>query len=128
MGDELLEPSVIYVPAISAMREELRGALHAAAHITGGGIVGNVVRAMPDGLEAHIDMSAFETPEIFFEIQRRGAVAPEEMVRVFNCGLGMTVMVDADAATAAVSVARAAGIDAMVVGEVVEGPQGVQLR
>jgi phosphoribosylformylglycinamidine cyclo-ligase len=128
LGEELLVPSVIYSPAVAALRAELAGAVHAAAHITGGGLVGNVPRALPADLDAIIDMTSFETPEIFYEIQRRGRVSPDEMVRVFNCGLGMVVALDVDARDAAVSVARAAGVDAMVVGEVVAGTGGVQLR
>jgi phosphoribosylformylglycinamidine cyclo-ligase len=127
LGDELLTPSVIYAPAVLAMRRELSGAVRAAAHVTGGGIVGNVSRALPDHLDAVIDMTTFETPEIFFEVQRRGNVSADEMVRVFNCGLGMTVIVDASAAQAAVSIARAAGVDAMVVGDVVSGSGTVTL-
>jgi phosphoribosylformylglycinamidine cyclo-ligase len=127
LGDELLRPSVIYSPAIQALRSELKGAVHAAAHITGGGIVGNVPRALPDGLDAVIDMTSFDTPELFFEIQRRGPVDAEEMVRVFNCGLGMVVAVDRDAADAAVRVARDAGVDATLVGEVTTGARTVRL-
>jgi phosphoribosylformylglycinamidine cyclo-ligase len=128
LGEELLVPSVIYVPAVLAQQREVSGAIHAVAHVTGGGIVGNVPRALPANLDAVIDMTAFHTPEIFLEIQRRGHVAPDEMVRVFNCGLGMTVFVDADAGDAAVAVARALGVDAAIVGEVVAGSQKVQLH
>ncbi len=125
LADELLRPSVIYVPAVMALRAELGGAIHAAAHITGGGIVGNVVRALGPDVDAVIDMNSFETPEIFFEIQRRGQVSAHEMVRVFNCGLGMVVAVDADAAEASVRVARDAGVEAMIVGQVTTGSQKV---
>lgn len=127
LGDELLTPSVIYAPTVLAMRAELSGAVRAAAHVTGGGIVGNVARALPEHLDAVIDMTSFVTPEIFFEVQRRGGVSADEMVRVFNCGLGMTVVVDASAAQAAVSIARAAGVDATVVGEAVPGSGRVTL-
>ena len=128
LADELLRPSVIYSPAVVAIRAELAGAVHAVAHVTGGGIVGNVPRALPAHLDATIDMSAFATPEIFFEIQRRGRVAAAEMVRVFNCGLGMTVMLDANAAEAAIDLARANGVEATVVGEVVTGKKKVRLQ
>ncbi len=128
LADELLVPSVIYVPAVMALRREIAGAIHAVAHITGGGLVGNVPRALPAHLDAVIEMDSFPTPEIFFEIQRRGRVAPDEMVRVFNCGLGMVVAVDVNAAEAAVTVARAAGVDAMIVGRVTAGSRKVQLR
>ena len=127
LGDELLVPSVIYAPTITAMREELGSAIHAAAHITGGGILGNVVRILPEGLNANIDMDTFETPEIFFEIQRRGQVSADEMVRVFNCGLGMVVSVDPSSASAALTIARAQGIVATVVGTISTGSQKVVL-
>lgn len=127
LGEELLVPSVIYVGAVLALRGELGRAVHAAAHITGGGILGNVARILPPTLDAVIDMERFETPEIFFEIQRRGRVDVEEMVRVFNCGLGMVIALDADAAEAAVSLARGQGITASVVGSVVPGSGRVVL-
>jgi phosphoribosylformylglycinamidine cyclo-ligase len=127
LGEELLLPSVIYAPCVSALCRELGAGVHAVAHITGGGIVGNVVRLLPDDLDAVIDMESFETPEIFFEIQRRGPVAAEEMVRVFNCGLGMVVALDPSAAEAALTLARTMGIDATIVGEVRTGTKQVVL-
>ena len=127
LGDELLVPSVIYAPTITAMRAELGSSVHGAAHITGGGILGNVVRILPEGLNANIEMDSFETPEIFFEIQRRGQVSADEMVRVFNCGLGMVVSVDPSSASAALSIARAQGITATVVGSISAGSQKVVL-
>lgn len=127
LGEELLLPSVIYAPCVGALRRELGASVHAVAHITGGGIVGNVVRLLPEGLDAVIDMENFATPEIFFEIQRRGPVAADEMVRVFNCGLGMVVALDASAAEAAVTLSRANGIDASIVGALQKGSQQVVL-
>jgi phosphoribosylformylglycinamidine cyclo-ligase len=127
LADELLEPSVIYSPAVMSLREELGGALHAAAHVTGGGIGGNVGRLLPAHLDAVIDMTSFETPEVFFEIQRRGGVSADEMVRVFNCGLGMVLALDASAADAAITLSRAAGVTATVVGEVRSGSAKVVL-
>ena len=127
LGEELLVPSVIYAPTVTALREELGDVLHAAAHVTGGGILGNVARILGDDLDAFIDMTSFETPEIFFEIQRRGHVSADEMVRVFNCGLGMVLALDANAANAAVTLARSAGITASIVGEVRSGAAKVVL-
>jgi phosphoribosylformylglycinamidine cyclo-ligase len=127
LGDELLVPSVIYAPTVLALRQGLGGALHAAAHITGGGIIGNVARILTKKRDASIDMESFETPQIFFELQRRGRVHADEMVRVFNCGLGMVVALDASAADAAKSIARDKGITAMVVGSVQSGTGEVVL-
>jgi phosphoribosylformylglycinamidine cyclo-ligase len=118
LGEELLLPSVIYAPTIAALTSEFRGAIHAVAHITGGGIMGNVVRILPDALDAVIDMESFETPEIFFEIQRRGRISADEMVQVFNCGLGMVLALDPSAAEGTISSARAHGVGATVVGSI----------
>jgi phosphoribosylformylglycinamidine cyclo-ligase len=121
LGDELLVPSVIYAPTVLALCRELGSAVHACAHITGGGIVGNVARILTPELDATIAMDSFETPEIFFEIQRRGRVHADEMVRVFNCGLGMVVALDANAGDAAIELAHAKGVTAMIVGSVRSG-------
>ncbi len=128
LGEELLVPSVIYAPCIGALRRDLGASVHAVAHITGGGIVGNVARLLPRDLDAVIEMDSFATPEIFYEIQRRGPVASEEMVRVFNCGLGMVVALDPSAAEAAVTLARASGIGASIVGSLQQGTSQVVLR
>ena len=128
LGDELLLPSVIYAPFVLALRQEFGAGVHAAAHVTGGGIVGNVVRLLANDLDAVIDMNTFATPEIFFEIQRRGPVSAQEMVRVFNCGLGMVVALDPSAAEAAVTLARASGVDASIVGTLRPGARQVVLK
>jgi len=127
LGDELLLPSVIYSPCVLALRHELGASLHAVAHVTGGGIVGNVVRILRDSVDAVIDMESFPTPEIFFEIQRRGPVSAEEMVRTFNCGLGMVLALDESAAEAALTLARATGFEASLVGNVRSGTGQVVL-
>jgi phosphoribosylformylglycinamidine cyclo-ligase len=118
LGDELLVPSVIFTPCVLAIRRELGASVHAVAHVTGGGIVGNVGRLLSGPLDAVIDMESFFTPEIFYEIQRRGPVGADEMVRVFNCGLGMVMALDAGASEAAVTLARASGVGASIIGEV----------
>jgi phosphoribosylformylglycinamidine cyclo-ligase len=127
LGDELLVPSVIYAPTVTALRHDLGGAVHACAHVTGGGIVGNVARILTSNLDARIEMDGFDTPKIFFEIQRRGRVHADEMVRVFNCGLGMVLALDPSAADAAVSLARANGVVASMVGSVRSGKGEVVL-
>ena len=127
LGEELLVPSVIYAPCVSALRQDLGARVHACAHVTGGGIVGNVARLLPDDMDAVIDMESFPTPEIFYEIQRRGPVSADEMVRVFNCGLGMVVAIDASAAEAAVTLSRALGLGASIVGDVRSGTKDVIL-
>jgi phosphoribosylformylglycinamidine cyclo-ligase len=79
------------------------------AHITGGGLVENVPRVLADNLTARIDRGAWTMPPLFSWLQRAGNVADDEMLRVFNCGIGMTVIVSADNADAAIAQLSAAG-------------------
>lgn len=121
VADELLRPSVIYTPAVLAVRAATSGALHACAHITGGGIVGNLPRALPDGLGAVLRRSEWEEPRIFEEIRRLGAVEEDEMDRVFNRGIGMTLVVDASEVDPALSALNKGGCPGRLIGEVVAG-------
>jgi phosphoribosylformylglycinamidine cyclo-ligase len=91
VADELLVPSVIYAPAVLRLLGDVD--VRAVAHVTGGGLVGNLPRVLPDGVDAHLDRSAWEVPRVFREIQRLGSVADDEMARVFNLGIGMVVAV-----------------------------------
>ena len=122
VADELLRPSVIYTPAVLALRSALGDAFHACAHITGGGIVGNLPRALPAELGAVLERSTWEEPQVFKEIQRLGWVAEDEMDRVFNRGVGMALVVDPGSAGEALRVLEQAGQRASVIGEVVAGP------
>jgi phosphoribosylformylglycinamidine cyclo-ligase len=124
VADELLRPSVIYTPAVLAVRAALGDGLHACAHITGGGIVGNLPRVLPDGLGAVLDRSAWEEPRIFAEIQRLGAVAQDEMDRVFNRGVGMALVLELGSAERSLGILGEAGLDARLIGEIVEGVEG----
>jgi phosphoribosylformylglycinamidine cyclo-ligase len=116
VADELLDPSVIYAPAVL---DALRLAeVHAVAHITGGGIPGNLVRVLAPGTEAVVDAGAWEAPRIFSEIQRLGDVDTDEMRRVFNCGIGMVLVLPAAQVTPAVAALATHGHRALVIGEV----------
>jgi phosphoribosylformylglycinamidine cyclo-ligase len=125
LGDELLDPSVIYAPAILALHRAVE--VRAVAHITGGGIPGNLVRVLPDGADAVFDRGSWEAPPIFGEIQRLGAIGDDEMAKVFNLGLGMIVVVPAAEAAEAIAVLEGAGHRARRVGEVVAGTGDVRL-
>lgn len=129
LADELLRPSVIYSPAVLAALRAWPTAVHACAHITGGGIPGNLARVLPAGAGARLDRSAWQTPRIFSEISRLGGVTEEEMARVFNLGLGMVLVVAPAHADAVVGALRAVPDvpPAVVVGEVVAGSGVVQL-
>jgi len=99
LADALLEPTRIYVkPLLELMRKiKVKG----LAHITGGGLVENIPRALPEGVTAVLEKSSWPMPPLFNWLQQHGGVAEAEMHRVFNCGIGMTLIVaDADAATA----------------------------
>jgi phosphoribosylformylglycinamidine cyclo-ligase len=128
VADELLRPSVIYTPAVLALRGAVGDALHACAHITGGGIVGNLPRVLPAGLGAVLDRSTWTEPQVFAEIERLGSVAEDEMDRVFNRGVGMALVLDAGSTAAALGALEAAGQAAMVIGEVAAGAPGVRFR
>ena len=125
LADELLRPSVIYTPAVLAL---LEGGVevHAVAHITGGGLPGNVPRVLAGDVDAVFDRSRWEVPPIFAEVQRAGQVADEEMVKVFNLGLGMVVAVPAGAVEGALDLLSGAGRDAAVVGRLVPGGRRVR--
>jgi phosphoribosylformylglycinamidine cyclo-ligase len=125
LGDELLSPSVIYAPAVLALRREVD--VRAVAHITGGGIPGNVVRVLPADVDAVVERGSWEPPPIFGEIQRVGSIDDGEMAKVFNLGLGMIVVVAADEVARAVEVLAGHGHAARRVGEVVAGAGGVRL-
>jgi phosphoribosylformylglycinamidine cyclo-ligase len=128
VADELLRPSVLYAPAVLAVRIAVGDGLHACAHITGGGIVGNLPRVLPEGNGAALFRAAWVEPRIFSEIKRLGAVEEPEMDRVFNRGVGMALVVDAAQAGATLTALSAAGHPSTVIGDVVTGGPGVQIR
>ncbi|GGD85882.1 phosphoribosylformylglycinamidine cyclo-ligase [Aureimonas endophytica] len=97
LGAALIEPTRIYVKSLLAAIRET-GGVKALAHITGGGFVENIPRVLPDGLAAEIDAGAIPVPPVFRWLARTGGVAPAEMARTFNCGIGMVVVVAAEAA------------------------------
>jgi len=123
LGDVLLMPTRIYARDLLAMRAALGSAGHAIrgiAHITGGGLPGNVPRALPAALGARLDPAAWPMPSVMRVLGALGGIADAELRATFNAGLGMTVVVPAEAAPAAVELARTRGIPAWIVGEVVD--------
>ena len=119
LGDELLRPSIIYAPTVlSAFR---KCEVHAAAHITGGGLVGNLKRVIGDEVEIQLDVGRWRRPEIFDQIANEGPVSEEEMRNVFNLGIGMALAVPSGEANSVIDLANKHGHEAWVVGQVVEG-------
>ncbi|HYD58106.1 MAG TPA: phosphoribosylformylglycinamidine cyclo-ligase [Burkholderiales bacterium] len=105
--DALMQPTRIYVKPVLELLAQVR--VKGLAHITGGGLTGNVPRILQDGLRARIEKAAWPRPEVFAWLQREGGVAEDEMHRVFNCGIGMVVVVAAADAETAAEALRAAG-------------------
>jgi phosphoribosylformylglycinamidine cyclo-ligase len=121
--DLLMAPTRIYVkPLLQLMAET---GVHGLAHITGGGLLDNIPRVLPDGLEAVLERRAWNRDPVFEWLQSEGRVADEEMYRAFNCGIGMTVQIAPGEADRAISLLSQAGQPAFVIGEVRVGTRGV---
>jgi phosphoribosylformylglycinamidine cyclo-ligase len=125
LGDLLLEPSVIYAATIVDLLRGLPGSVNAIAHITGGGIAGNLIRVLPEGVTATIDRSELIVPAIFDMIETEGPVERAEMDRVFNMGIGMIACVEASDAHRVLAHFEAAGLSAAVIGSIDRGPRSV---
>ncbi len=125
VADRLMEPTRIYVKNLLALMKEIP--VHGLAHITGGGLLDNIPRVVPDGLEVHLDRSAWQFPELFAWLQSASRLDDQEMHRTFNCGIGMTVHVAASDADRALQILRAAGETAAVIGAIAVGDRGVVL-
>jgi phosphoribosylformylglycinamidine cyclo-ligase len=121
--DRLMTPTRIYVKPLLRLIAELP--VHGLAHITGGGLVENIPRVLPDGLEVVLERNSWGREAIFDWLQREGRVPDAEMYRVFNCGIGMTVHLPAGDADRAIRILRGVGQEALVIGEVRRGSRGV---
>jgi phosphoribosylformylglycinamidine cyclo-ligase len=127
LGEALLEPTRIYVrPLLSALRAG--AAIKGLVHITGGGFPENIPRVLPTGLGARLDLDAIPVPPVFGWLARTGGVAEAEMLRTFNCGIGMIVIAAAGEVDAAAAALRDAGEAPLAVGEVVAAPAGERVR
>ncbi|MBI2706330.1 MAG: phosphoribosylformylglycinamidine cyclo-ligase [Actinobacteria bacterium] len=126
LGEELLLPSVIYAPAVLDLVSTVD--VRALAHITGGGMPGNLARMLPKGMDAVVSTSSWETPRIFSEIQKLGDISDDEMARVFNMGIGMVAVVPSEGAFRALDLLRGHGHRAAHIGEIVPGDGHVLLQ
>ncbi|MGE5508712.1 MAG: phosphoribosylformylglycinamidine cyclo-ligase [Chitinophagales bacterium] len=126
LGEELLEPTRIYVKALLALFAAVP--VHGAAHITGGGFFENIPRALPEGVRAVIERGTWPVPPVFPFLQRLGRIEEREMFSTFNLGVGLVVAVPAERGDEALEVVAGAGERAWVIGRVEEGPAGVELR
>jgi phosphoribosylformylglycinamidine cyclo-ligase len=121
--DRLMAPTRIYVKPLLRLLEQIP--VHGLAHITGGGLVDNIPRVLPEGLEAVLERNTWTRGPVFDWLQRAGRVEDAEMYRVFNCGIGMTVHVRAADAQRAIEILREGGQSASVIGEIRVGTRGV---
>ncbi len=125
--EALLRPTRIYVRPLLALHRA--GLLKAAAHVTGGGLPGNVPRVLPEGVEAVLEAGAWTVPPVFRWLARAGGpIAADEMLRVFNCGIGMVAAVAAEAADEAAGVLAAAGETVFRIGRLEARPGAAALR
>jgi phosphoribosylformylglycinamidine cyclo-ligase len=125
LAEALLEPTRIYVkPVLAALRETRAhetGAIKALAHITGGGLSENLPRVLPDGLAAHIDLEAWTAPAVFGWLKRAGNLGDEEMLRTFNCGVGLVLVAGAREVDEVLAALTAGGEQPFVVGAIEPG-------
>jgi phosphoribosylformylglycinamidine cyclo-ligase len=119
LGAALLAPTRLYVKqCLAAMRA---GGVHGFAHITGGGLTENIPRALNQGQGLEIDLSSWDLPAIFKWLAQQGDIAQSELLKTFNCGIGMVVIVAADSAAAVKDALRDAGEDVVTLGRVTNG-------
>ncbi len=126
LGEALLIPTRIYVrAALAAIRET--GGVKALAHITGGGLVENLPRVLPDALCAHVDLNQLTVPAVFGWLAKEGRIAPSEMLRTFNCGAGLVLVVSSEKTNDVISVLTKSGETAFKLGSIETRKDGEQV-
>ena len=115
--NSLIEPTRIYVKSILSLANTLQ--VHAISHITGGGLLENIPRVLPDHLSAKLNSNSWSQPEIFKWLQKEGNIDSHEMYRVLNCGVGMVVIISKESSSQAIEHLSACGENAWLIGEVV---------
>ena len=124
--DALMAPTRIYVKALLPLVRANK--VSALAHITGGGLLENIPRVLPEGLHATVDADGWEQPRLMAFLQAQGAIEPEEMARTFNCGVGMVAAVRAEDVAEVIAALEAAGETVVKVGTIAEGKRGCTVR
>jgi phosphoribosylformylglycinamidine cyclo-ligase len=122
LAELLMAPTRIYVKPVLAMMERIR--VHAMAHITGGGLVENLPRVLPDGVKAVVDLGSWQRPGIFDWLQAQGGIADAEMLRTFNCGVGLVLCLAQAEAQPACAALNAAGERAWILGRIAPDERG----
>ena len=124
-GEALLKPTKLYVKAVKAAKEA--ATLKGIAHITGGGFIENIPRALPEGVSAKMNLKAIEKPAIYGFLEKASGLSIEELYNTFNMGIGMVIVVALEDAEKVIEALHAAGEKASLVGEIVKGDKGVIL-
>ncbi len=124
--DHLMAPTRIYVAGLLPLLRERR--IKGLAHITGGGLLENIPRVLPQGVHATVDADAWEQSRLMAFLQAQGAIEPEEMARTFNCGVGMVAIVDAKDVTMITAALEAAGETVFPIGRIEAGTHGCTVR
>jgi phosphoribosylformylglycinamidine cyclo-ligase len=125
LADELMEPTRVHAPDVLAVIDALGvddDGVHAACHVTGGGLPGNLPRVLPEGVGAVVDRGSWAWPPVFRWLAEHGPVSDDEMWRTFNCGVGMVLVLAPAAVGRATGLLAARGVDAWVLGDVVAEP------
>ena len=115
LGEMLLTPTIIYSPIIEGLRRDFD--VNGVVHITGGGLRENIPRILPAGVQAAIALNSWKMPPLFRLFQRHGSIDDEEMLRVFNCGIGMVLIVPRDQATGLIQAIEDLGKNALIIGQ-----------
>lgn len=118
IGDHLIEPTKIYVKSVLELLKQVD--VHALSHITGGGFWENIPRVLPESAQAIVDGDSWQWPEIFNWLQDKGNITTHEMYRTFNCGVGMIIVVPADAVAQSIEILTAHGENAWHIGEIAD--------
>jgi phosphoribosylformylglycinamidine cyclo-ligase len=126
LGEVLLEPTRIYVRALLPLAQEQR--IKGLAHITGGGLLENIPRVLPQGCHAIVDVGRWQLPAVFSILQAGGCIAPEEMARTFNCGVGMVVIVEGGMVAEVTASLEGMGETVFEIGRIDPGPRGCTVR
>jgi len=126
LGQALLTPTRLYVK--SALAAIKTGGVKGLAHITGGGVTENLPRALPEGLDAEVDLSSWIVPAVFDWLAKSAGIEPLEMLRTFNCGIGLVAVVDADKADDVIAAFKLAGETATRIGTLIAGEGEAKVR
>jgi phosphoribosylformylglycinamidine cyclo-ligase len=125
LADLLMAPTRIYVKPLLKLIKNT-GAVKAMAHITGGGLLDNIPRVLPDGAQAIIDVASWTRPAVFDWLQEKGNVDEHEMHRVLNCGVGMVICIAQDQVESALANLRASGESPWIIGQIANAAEGAE--